>query len=115
VIACVLDPNCYLYTGRKAVSIAIADIVPFYGPNRKLQIRLERLAEMVRTSNAKYVMVDSIPYNGIMTDLAREVVEKMQQDIPGQLEEVWRDDLEETTIYRVREVKNVKGTPLSLR
>jgi len=32
VIACVLDPNCYLYTGRKAVSIAIPDVAPFYGP-----------------------------------------------------------------------------------
>jgi hypothetical protein len=60
-------------------------------------------------------MVDSIPYNGIMTDLAREAVEKMQQDSPGQLEEVWHDESEKATIYRVREVKTVKGTPLSLR
>jgi hypothetical protein len=34
VIACVLDPNCYLHTGRNAVSIAIADVVPYYGPKR---------------------------------------------------------------------------------
>jgi hypothetical protein len=115
VIACVLDPNCYLYTGRKAVSIAIADVAPFYGPEGKIQIRMEIVAEMIRTSNAEYVMVDSIPYNGIMTNLAREAVEKMQEDSPGQLEEVWRDDSEEATIYRVREVKSVKGTPLSLR
>jgi hypothetical protein len=115
VIACVLDPNCYLYTGRKAVSIAIADVAPFYGPEGKFQIRLEKVAEMIRTSNAEYVMVDSIPYNGIMTDLAREAVEKMQQDSPGQLEEVWHDESEKATIYRVREVKTVKGTPLSLR
>ena len=45
VIACVLDPNCYLYTGRKAVSIAIADVAPFYGPEGKIQIRLETVAE----------------------------------------------------------------------
>jgi hypothetical protein len=76
---------------------------------------LEIVAEMIRTSNAEYVMVDSIPYNGIMTDLAREAVTNLQQKSPGQLEEVWRDDSEKTTIYRVREVKTVKGTPLSLR
>jgi len=115
VIACVLDPNCYLYTGRKAVSIAIADVAPFYGPKGKFQIRLDKLAEMVRTSNAAYVMLESIPRNEILADLAREAVGKLQQESPGQLEEVWRDDSEEATIYRVREVKSVKGTPLSLR
>jgi len=115
VIACILDPNCYLYSGRKAVSIAIVDAVPFYGPKRKFQIRLERLAEMIRMSKAEYVMVDSIPYNGAMTDLAREAVDKLQRDSPGQLEEVWHDDTEKATIYRVMEVKSSKGTPLSLR
>jgi hypothetical protein len=115
VIASVLDPNCYLYTGRKAVSIAIADVEPFYGPEGKFQICAEKLAEMVRTSNAAYVMLESVPGNEILADLAREVVGKLQQDSPGQLDEVWHDDSEEATIYRVREVKSVKGTPLSLR
>ena len=115
VIACVLDPNCYLYTGRKAVSIAIADVAPFYGPKGKFQIRLDKLAEMVRTSNAAYLMLESIPRNEILADLAREAVGKLQQDSPGQLEEVWHDESEEATIYRVKEVRSAKGTPLSLR
>ena len=117
VIACVLDPNCYLYTGRKAVSIAsLADIKHYYVPKGKFQlIRPEGLAEMVRTSNATYVMVEPIPLAGSVIDLARESVGKLQRESPGQLEEVWHDDSEEATIYRVREVKSVKGTPLSLR
>jgi 4-amino-4-deoxy-L-arabinose transferase-like glycosyltransferase len=117
VIASVLDPNCYLYTGRKAVSIAtLADMAPYYGPQGKFQlIRPEGLAEMVRTSNAIYVMVDPVPRAGFVIELAREVVGKIQQESPGQLEEVWHDDSEEATIYRVREVKSAKGTPLSLR
>jgi hypothetical protein len=60
-------------------------------------------------------MVDSIPFNSIMSDIAREAVADLQQKIPGQLEEVWRNDSEKATIYRVREVKSVKGTPLSFR
>jgi len=115
VIACVLDPNCYLYTGRKAVSIAIRDVAPFYGPKGKHQIRLDKLAAMVRTSNAAYVMLELVPGNEFMADPAREAVGKLQQDSPGQLEEVWHDDAEKATIYRVREVKSAKGTPLSLR
>ena len=117
VIASVLDPNCYLYTGRKAISIAtLAVMAPYYGPQGKFQlIRPEGLAEMVRTSNAKYLMVEPIPHAGFVVELAREAVGKLQQESPGQLEEVWHDDSEETTIYRVREVKSVKGTPLSLR
>ncbi len=116
VIACVLDPKCYLYTGRKAVSIVtIADVAPFYGPLGKFQIRPEKLAEMVRTSNAAYVMVEPYPPGEFLSDLAREAVGKLQLDSPGQLEEVWHDDSEEATIYRVREVKSVKGTSLSLR
>ena len=70
---------------------------------------------MVRTSNATYVMVEPVPHVGFVIELAREVVGKLQQKSPGQLEEVWHDDLEEATIYRVKEVKSVKGTPLSLR
>ena len=117
VIACVLDPNCYLYTGRKAVSIgSLADIKHYYLPKGKFRIiHPEGLAEMVRTSNATYVMVEPIPRAGSVIDLAREAVGKLQRESPGQLEEVWHDDLEEATIYRVREVKSVKGTPLSLR
>jgi 4-amino-4-deoxy-L-arabinose transferase-like glycosyltransferase len=117
VIASVLDPNCYLYTGRKAVSIATqAVMAPYYGPLGKYQlISLEGLAEMVRTSNATYVMVEPVPHVGFVIELAREVVGELQQKSPGQLEEVWHDDLEEATIYRVKEVKSVKGTPLSLR
>jgi len=115
VVACVLDPNCYLYTGRKAVSIAIGDVAPFYGGEGKSQIRPEKLAEMIRTSNAAYVMVESVPSNKDLADRAREAVGKLQQDSPGQLEEVWHDDSEEATIYRVGEVKSLKGTPLSLR
>jgi hypothetical protein len=117
VIGCVLDPNCYLYTGRKAVSIAsLADVALHYGPQGNFQIiRAERLAEMVRTSNATYVMVEPIPRAGFIIELAREAVRKLQQESPGQLEEVWHDGSEEATIYRVREVKSAKGTPLSLR
>jgi len=116
VIACVLDPNCYLYTGRKAVSIiTIADVAPFYGPLGKFQIRPEKQAEMVRTSNAAYVMVEPYPPGEWVSNLAHEAVGKLQQDSPGQLEEVWHDDSEKATIFRVREVKSAKGTPLSLR
>jgi hypothetical protein len=115
VIASVFDPNCYLYTGRKAVSIAIADVAPFYGFERKFQLRAEKLAEMVRTSNAAYVMVESVQGNEILAELAREAIGKLQKDGSGQLEEVWHDDSEGTTIYQVREVKSAKGTPLSLR
>jgi hypothetical protein len=116
VIACVLDPNCYLYTGRKAVSIVtVADVAPFYGPLGKFQIRPEKLAELVRTSNAAYVMVEPYPPGEWLSDLALEAINKLQQDSPGQLEEVWHDYSEEATIYRVREVKSVKGTSLSLR
>jgi hypothetical protein len=116
VIACVLDPNCYLYTGRKAVSIVtVADVAPFYGPLGKFQIRPEKLAEMIRASNAAYLMVEPYPPGEWLSDLAREAVDKLQQDSPGQLEEVWHGDSEEATIYRVREVKSVKGTSLSLR
>jgi len=116
VIACVLDPNCYLYTGRKAVSIVtILDVAPFYGPQGNFQIRPEGLAEMVRTSNAKYILVEPIPRAGFVIELARDAVVKIQQESPGQLEEVWHDDSEDATIYRVREVKSAKGTPLSLR
>jgi hypothetical protein len=60
-------------------------------------------------------MVDYAPRTGNLTDLARAAVEKLQRDSPGQLEEVWHDDSEEATIYRVKEVKSMKGTPLSLR
>jgi 4-amino-4-deoxy-L-arabinose transferase-like glycosyltransferase len=115
VIACVLDANCYLYTGRKGVSIAIADVAPFYGPEGKFRIQLERLAEMVRTSNAAYVMLEPVSRNEILADLSREAVRKLQQESPGQLEEVWHDDSEGATIYRVKEVRSAKGTPLSLR
>jgi len=117
VIASVLDPKCYLYTGRKAVSIAtLADMAHYYGPLGNFQlIRPEGLAEMVRTSNATYVMVEPIPHAGFVIELAREVVGKLQQESPGQLEEVWHDDSEEATIYRVKEVRSAKGTPLSLR
>jgi len=115
VIACALDPNCSLYTGRKAVSNAIADVIPFYGPERKLQIRLERLAEMVRTSNAAYIMVESVPSNEIPADLPCEAVGKLQLESLGQLEEVWHYNAEGATIYRVRQVRGEKANPLSLR
>ena len=115
VIACVLDANCYLYTDRKAVSIAIADVAPFYGPEGKFRIHLERLAEIVRTSNAAYVMLEPVSRNEIQADLSREAVRKLKQESPGQLEEVGHDDSEKTTIYRVRVEKTVKGTPFSLR
>jgi hypothetical protein len=115
VIANVLDPNCYLYTGRKAVCIAIADAAPFYGSELKFQIRAEKLAEIIRTSNAAYVMLESVPRLRAVVGLARETVGKLQRDSPGQLEEVWHDESEEATIYRVREVRSAKGTPLSLR
>jgi hypothetical protein len=60
-------------------------------------------------------MVELVPDLKFVIDLAREAVGKLQQESPGQLEEVWHDDSEEATIYRVREVKSLKGTPLSLR
>jgi hypothetical protein len=116
VIACVLDPNCYLYTGRKAVSIlSIGDMSLFYGPQGNFHIRREKLAEIFRTSKASYMMVESNPKFPVMIDHARRAVKMMQQESPGRLEEVWRDESEEATIYRVREVESVKGTPLSLR
>jgi len=115
VFVCVLDPNCYLYTGRKAVCIAIPDVAPIYGPAGNFQIRAGRLAEIIRTSNAAYVMLESVPSNEPLADFAREAVEMMQRDSPGQLEEVWRDDSEGATIYRVGEVKRVEGTPPGLR
>ena len=115
VIACMLDPNCYLYTGRKAVSIAIiSDWAPFYGSQRRPHLSAEKLAEMVRTSNAAYVMVEPMR-NNIQAALAREALENLQRDSPGQLEEVWYNESEEATIYRVRDVMSAKGTPLSLR
>jgi len=116
VIACVLDPNCYLYTGRKAVSIlSIGDMALIYGPQGKFHIRPEKLAEMIRTSRASYMMVESNPKFPVMIEHARKAVKMMQQDSPGQLEEVWRDESEEATIYRVREAKTGESTPLSLR
>jgi len=116
VIACVLDPNCYLYTGRKAVSIvSILDVAPFYGPPGKFQIRTESVAEVIRTSNAEYVMVEPVPRVKYVIDLAYEALKQLQKDSPGQLEEVWRNESEEATIFKVREVKSAKGTPLSLR
>jgi hypothetical protein len=116
VIACVLDPNCYLYTGRKAVSIlANADAASFYDSRKKSRIRPEKPAEMIRASNAAYVMLESVPRMRTVVDFAREDIGKLQHDSPGQLEEVWHDDAEEATIYRVREVSSVKGPPLSLR
>ena len=116
VIACVLDPNCYLYTGRKAVSIvSILDVAPFYGPPGKFQIRTESVAEVIRTSNAAYVMVEPVPRVKYVIDLAYEALKQLQKDSPGQLEEVWRNESEEATIFKVREVKSAKGTPLSLR
>ena len=116
VIACVLDPNCYLYTGRKAVSIlSIGDMALFYGPQGNFHIRLEKLAEMIRTSRASYMMVESNPKFPVMIEHARRAVKMMQQDSPGQLEEVWRDESEEATIYRVREAKSGESTPLSPR
>jgi len=117
VIACVLDPNCYLYTGRKAVSISsLADIKSYYVPKGKFQlIRPEGLAEMVRTSNAMYVMVEPNPRARSEINLAREAIGMLQRESPGQLEKVWHDDSEDATIYRVREVRSAKGTPLSLR
>jgi hypothetical protein len=117
VIACVLGPKCYLYTGRKAVSLtSLVDIKSYYMPKGKFQLfRPEGLAEMVRTSNATYVMVEPIPRAGSVIDRARKALGKLQRESPGQLEKVWHDDSEEATIYRVREVRSVKGTPLSLR
>jgi hypothetical protein len=116
VIACVLDPNCYLYTGRKAVSIlSIGDMSLFYGPQGNFHIRPEKLAEMIRTSKASYMMVESNPKFPVMLEHARKAVNMLQQESPGQLEEVWRDESEEATIYRVREVKIVKDTPMILR
>jgi hypothetical protein len=116
VIACVLDPNCYLYTGRKAVSIlANADVASFYVLREKSRIRTDKLDEMIRASNAAYVMLEPVTSSEHLADDARELVEQMQRHSPGQLEEVWRDDSEGATIYRVREVKSVEGTPLSLR
>jgi hypothetical protein len=116
VIACVLDPNCYLYTGRKAVSIlANADAASFYDSREKPRVRPEKPAEMIRASNAAYVMLESVPHMKTGVDIAREELRKIQLGSPGQLEEVWHDDSEEATIYRVREVKSAQGTPLSLR
>jgi hypothetical protein len=116
VIACVLDPNCYLYTGRKAVSIlANADAASFYDSREKPRVRPEKPAEMIRASNAAYVMLESVPHMKTEVDFAREELRKLQLDSPGQLEEVWHDESEGATIYRVKEVKSVKGTPLSLR
>ena len=116
VIACVLDPNCYLYTGRKAVSIlSIGDMALFYGPQENFHIRSEKLDELIRTSKASYMMVESNPKFPVMIEHARKAVKMMQQDSPGQLEEVWRDESEEATIYRVREAKSGESTPLSPR
>jgi hypothetical protein len=70
---------------------------------------------MIRASNAAYVMLEPVTSSEHLADDARELVEQMQRHSPGQLEEVWRDDSEGATIYRVREVKSVEGTPLSLR
>jgi len=116
VIACVLDANCYLYTGRKAVSIlANAGAASYYHAREKSRIHPEKPAEMIRASNAAYVMLESVPQMKSAVDIAREDLRILQRDSPGQLEEVWHDDSEEATIYRVREVKSAKGTPLSLR
>jgi hypothetical protein len=60
-------------------------------------------------------MVESNPKFPVMIEHARRAVKMMQQESPGQLEEVWHDESEESTIYRVRELKSAKGTPLSLR
>ena len=65
-------------------------------------------------TNAAYVIVEPYPPWEFLSDLAREAVGKLQHDCPGQIEEVWRDDSEQATVYRVRQVKSVKGTPLSL-
>jgi hypothetical protein len=106
VIACVLDPNCYLYTGRKAVSIVtILDVAGFYGPEGAFRIHPEQLADVIRTSNARYVMVEPVPRVRHVIELAREAVKKVQQENPGRLEEVWHDASEEATIYRIRETK----------
>jgi hypothetical protein len=111
VIACVLDPNCYLYSGRKAASIlANADVASFYVLREKSRIRTDKLDEMIRASNAAYVMLEPVTSNEHLADDARELVEKMRRNSPGQLEEVWRDDSEGATIYKVREVKSAKGT-----
>lgn len=116
VIACVLDANCYLYTGRKAVSIlANADAASFYGPGKESGSRPEKPAEMIRAANATYLMLESVPRMREIADSAREAVRKLQRDSPGQLEEVWNDESEKATIFRVREVKSAKGTPLGLR
>jgi hypothetical protein len=61
------------------------------------------------------MMVESNPKFPVMLEHARRAVNMMKQESPGQLEEVWRDASEEATIYKVREVKSAKGTPLSLR
>lgn len=103
VIACVLDPNCFLYTGRKSVSMAaLADMAPYYGPRGKIQLRSEKVAEMIRTANAAYVMVEPFPGAKPLAELTREATRRLRQDNPGRLEEVWRDEAEDAVIYRVR-------------
>jgi hypothetical protein len=87
----------------------------FYGPQVNFHIRPEKLAEMIRTSKASYIMVESNPKFPVMLEHVRKAVNMLQQESPGQLEEVWRDESEEATIYRVREVKIVKETPMILR
>jgi hypothetical protein len=102
VVACVLDPNCYLYTQRKAVSIAIAEVAPFYSKGGTFAIRMAKLAEMLEVSGARWVMVEPFPGARPLEQLARGAVDKLQELCPGLLEEAWRDDQEGSVVYRLR-------------
>ena len=101
VIACVLDPNCYLHTGRKAVSIAIAEVAPFYGPEGQFVIRPRSILRMIDESDARYLMLEPFPGAKPLEDLAFDAVEQLRKDYPGLLTEVWDDSDVRAKIYRI--------------
>jgi len=102
VIACVLDPNCYLYTGRKGVSIAIAEVAPFYGEEGHMLIRPDSVLDILRASKASVLMIEPFPGAQPLEELYRDAVKELSEKHPGLLKEVWRDDAESSTIYRVK-------------
>lgn len=101
VIACFVDPNCFLYTGRVSVSIAIADVAPIYGPGGAYEIRPASVLEMIDRSQAAYLMLERLPRPGPFERLARETVENIQANSPKLLTELWSDPVEDAQIYRV--------------
>lgn len=112
VVACVYDPNCYLSTGRKAVSIAIAEVAPVYGPQREYVLRPDSILEMLKESRAQLLMLESIRSPAIFERLAREAVATLRTSHPDLLHEVWKNDAEQAVIYQVRlPVPGVPGPP----